>query len=779
MDIDKIVLNGVWQLCGRQEKIGRDPEIFRDGAFKITDAAVPGNIELELCRAGWTPDPFVGTNSNAYRKYESWEWFFEKEFEVAETTGEFELEFAGLDCFGTVWVNGVKIGESHNALIPAVFRFSGELLKKGKNILSVHIASPVNAFRKEPLVPMSVNISPFGMEQTRVRKPAHSWGWDIAPRLALGGIIRDVTLTRIPAVRIVDWAMVLCKIENNVAELRFHCKFETESPDFEGLTVFTEGVCGDSRWYNELQPWSCQTASKFALPSPKLWYPRYYGEQNLYDAVIGIKDADGNILDCKKFSYGIRTVRLDIKPTATENPEPDFQFYVNNVPVRAWGLNHVPCDALHSRDRERLPEIMKLAEEVNLNILRIWGGGIPEDDYFYDFCDSKGIMVWHDFMYGCALYPTDEAFLKEAEREAIAILQTRRHHASIVLWAGDNECDIWPFCVQNRFLDPNDNLLNRKLLPDVCRLYTPGTPYMPSSPFISPESLRKGLLCNAPDPAMLAPEQHKWGCHEYFKSDFYKTNASFVSETGYHACANVSALKKFLNPDKLWPWDNEEWYHHASNPFMPNEDYNYRIKIIADQILEFFGMVPECVEDFACASQIVQAEANQYFVECARAKRKMSGMTLWNLIDCWPHFSDAIVDYYYGRKLSYFYCKRHFAPFLIMVGEAAGWHWPVIACNDSAQVRKGHYRVYRFEGETLSEGKFELQPGEIIQLDRIPCSCTEQALLLIEWVFEDGTKGGNHLVTGRPRYDFETFRNKWLPAIAALDGSFEASQTGQ
>lgn len=776
---ENISLNGSWKLYGRPEVIGRAPGIFHDGPIQIADAAVPGNIELELCRAGMTPEPFFGRNSNAYHAYEGFEWCFEREFTLEDAEGNFELELAGIDCYGTVFINGEKVGNSHNALIPAVFDPS-KFLTKGCNTISVHIASPINVFRSEPLVPMAVNICPFGLEQTRMRKPAHSWGWDIAPRLPLGGIFRDVTLRKLKPVRIVDWATVMCDANESEANLRFFCKFETDRHDFAGLIVETEGVCGDSRWFVQQRPWSSQQALCIRVENPVLWWPKHYGEPKLYHASITIRDeTSGNVLDCVKFMYGIRSIALEYKPVATYHPEPDFQFIVNGVPIRTWGMNHVPCDALHSRDRERMPQILKLAKEANLNMLRIWGGGIPEDEMFYDFCDREGILIWHDFMYGCALYPDDDAFLKEAEHEAIEILRVRRHHACIALWAGDNECDSATYFMRSRYRDPAHNKLTREILPQVCERYAPGAVYLPSSPYISEECQKKGRESGVRDASLMAPEQHLWGSHEYFKNDFYKATTSFVSETGYHACPNVSALKKFLPAEKLWPWDNDDWYHHACNPFMPNMDYNYRIQIIPDQIAEFFGEIPDGLEAFALASQICQAEANQYFLERARASRKYSGMLIWNLIDCWPHFSDSVVDYYYGKKLSYYYCKRHMNDFLIMAGDAADWHWAITMCNDSNRTRRGVYTIRAYQGEVLVSGEFTAAPGEIRQLTRIRCLATDQQLLLIEWEFDDGTRGGNHKVTGTPRYDFRKFRDEWLPAIAALDNGFNAAEIGR
>jgi beta-mannosidase len=462
-----------------------------------------------------------------------------------------------------------------------------------------------------------------------------------------------------------------------------------------------------------------------------------------------------------------------MKEIATKMPEPDFQFVVNGVPVRAFGLNHVPCDALHSRDSERVHDILQLAAGADINILRIWGGSVPESDDFYCFCDREGIMIWHDFMFGCAIYPADRAFLEEAEREAIEIVRARRHHACIVLWAGDNECDTAPSYTFSHYADPNTFKLSREVLPNVCRLYAPSTPYLPSSPYVSPECFKLGTEMGLDDPALIAPEQHIWGSHEYFKSRFYQTDASFVSETGYFGSPCVSSLKKFLSPDCLWPWDNEEWYHHASNPFKPDCSYDYRIRRLPELIQEYFGFLPDNVEDFALASQICQAEANKYFVERGRLSPKMSGMTIWNLIDGWPHFSDAIVDYYFGKKISYWYCRRDFASFLIAADEAADWHRKICYCNDSNEWRSGRYVIREFGKGVIAEGNFSAAPRSRGVLENFETPALNQGLLLIEWTFEDGSRGANHAIMGLPRYDYKTYRDLWLPAIAELDNSFD------
>jgi beta-mannosidase len=205
------------------------------------------------------------------------------------------------------------------------------------------------------------------------------------------------------------------------------------------------------------------------VKNPLLWWPKHYGKPNLYHVSMTlVDDFTGEEMDRREFDFGIRTVRLDMKEIATKMPEPDFQFVVNGVPVRAFGLNHVPCDALHSRDSERAHDILQLAAGADINILRIWGGSVPESDDFYCFCDREGIMIWHDFMMACGAYPRDEEFMREFAAEAVAAVRRLRHHPAIVVWAGDNECDgSYALMLGD---DPANNTLTRKLLPDICSI---------------------------------------------------------------------------------------------------------------------------------------------------------------------------------------------------------------------------------------------------------------------------------------------------------------------
>ncbi len=768
----KIDLNGQWLLGGQLEQ----------GSAKVENltATVPGNIETDLFANGIIADPYIKMNAKKLRDYEFFEWEYSRTFEYGGVNRKVELVFDGLDCYATIYLNGHDIGNCQNALITQKFE-STNALKKGVNQLTVKIHSANNMFRKYELDAMAFSAYPFNYESLRVRKPAHAWGWDITPRMALGGIFRPVYLQDIPPVHFKEISLHLARLENNTATMMLNYHFVTDQPVIKDLAVKVSGVCGNSNFSTQMPAWSTAGVIRFDIPDPALWWPRGYGKANLYDVTVELFNGE-TVIAVQKFTTGIRKITLKANEVWTDGEQPDFQFYVNFTPINIHGCNHVPADALHANDVKRLPELIGLAADLNCNMLRLWGGGIYESPVFYDLCDQNGILIWHDFMMGCAVYPQDDEFLKVIEEEATQIVKRLRHHPSIALWAGDNECDCVPFWGLN--FDPNRNLITRKVLPQVILRHDPTRVFLPSSPWYSPEAVAKGAAINERfDPTFLAPEQHLWGPRDYFKSDFYRnTKASFTSEIGYHGCPGASSIKRFISSDKLWPYNNnDEWDFHASNPFHgDNASLNYRTYLMADQIKEMFGKLPDNLEDYALASQICQAEAKKFFIELVRSKSKMTGILWWNLIDCWPQFSDAVVDYYYCKKLAYHYIKRVQQDVVVMVGDADSWHQNVIVANDSNQEITGRYKVWNSgNNEIFSEKDFVVKCNGKIVVDRVKVCTTVKRLLLISWQLKDGKAGVNHTVCGNPQFDLEVFRNDWLPKIAGLDNAFIAEKTGK
>ncbi len=758
-------LNGTWDLTIEQELTGREKATI--------PVAVPGNLELALQEAGLAPDSFFDLGGLAYRKYEFFSWRFCREFEYNGGAKAVQLTFHRIDPYSEIYLNGVLLGKAGNGLIEHCFRCE-KLLRSGNNELVVLMKSAVNHIRQQTLEPSNYSAYPFNYESLWVRKPAHVWGWDITPRLALGGIWGDVTLEELPEHRFGEIYVQTMQANPEQAALSLHYNFTTTLPDYSGLELEISGQCEKSKFQEKVPVWLHAGFARVKIPAPRLWNPRNYGEPNLYSIRLALLH-EGQTIAEKTIRAGIRTLSLRRSDLPGRTHENAFAFIVNGTEVRIQGTNHVPLDALHSRDAERLPVFLDMLRDLNCNMVRVWGGGTYESDAFYDFCDENGILVWQDFMMGCATYPADQEFCEIIRQEAESVIHRLRQHPSLALWAGDNECDIFALACGLR-LSPENIRVTREILPEVLRRLDPDRPWLASSPYFSPQ-----VQILAPDGNQeFCPEKHLWGARNYYRTAYYaQPDASFVSEIGYHGCPSVSSLRRFLPEDKLWPWrDNPSWFYHASNPYLGSNDMlNYRIQLMADQIQEVFGLEPKNIEEFALLSQICQAEAKKFFIETARMNRpQQSGILWWNLLDCWPQFSDAVVDYYFNKKLAYFYIKRVQQPTCLMISEPCGWNHKVLLDNASALVAKGHWRVRTCCGQILAEGEFQAEPNTLIEVASLRISLAEQKLLLLDWKDNRSARGVNHYWVGSPPFSAKRYCQEYLPLLAEMDDSFKAAE---
>ncbi|MBQ4349875.1 MAG: glycoside hydrolase family 2, partial [Clostridia bacterium] len=388
---------------------------------------------------------------------------------------------------------------------------------------------------------------------------------------------------------------------------------------------------------------------------------------------------------------------------------------------------------------ERLPAILPMLDDLGCNIVRCWGGNVYENDLFYDYCDAHGIMVWQDFAMACGVYPQDREFLDAMREEVIAVVKRLRNHPSIILWAGDNECDC-AYAWGGEDRDPNDNRITREIIPDVLRITDYSRPYLPSSPYIDEEAYRtRGEIS----------ENHLWGPRDYFKGDYYRnTVCHFASETGYHGCPSPASLAKYIDPDHLWPClGDREWLVHAATmDGREDSPYGYRIRLMWNQVETLFGKDGPATADlasFSLASQISQAEAKKYFIERFRlSKWRRTGIIWWNLIDGWPQISDAIVDYYLDRKLAYSYIRRSQKPFCLMFDEPEDGRLTLYAVNDTRTAKTFNYSVTNDRDHVILAGSSRVGPDESAPVASIPATA-EKRYYLIRW--DDGEERGiNH-----------------------------------
>ncbi len=764
-------LNGKWNLyyypCYEKE-IKTVSELKKSELTPIS-AEVPGNVELDLVKAGILPsDLFKGMNILQAEKYETYEWWYEKEFEVKEKPEEDEnmiLLFGAVDCYADYFLNGEKIGYSENMFLANKFDISDKLKYGKKNILHVHIYSAVIKASECKIEPDNIAYTwHTTSESVLTRKAPHSYGWDIMPRAVSAGIWRDVELKKEKKYKFRYMYFTTNSCSEEEAQIFF--LYDTVLPKrFIGrkLNCIITVSSGDSKVIHKCR---VTNASKvvFSIPKPKLWWPKHYGKANIYDAKVELKDDEGNTVICENTKFGVRT--LTLKRSDTVEKGGCFEFIVNGKRIMAVGTNWVPMDVYHSRDKGRYGKALDMAEDLGCNIIRCWGGNVYEDHEFFDFCDVHGIMVWQDFSMACHYYPQNEIFFKLIEHEAISVIEKLRNHPSIVLWSGDNEID--SMLAMSFNVDPKVNRITREILPRVVERFDPYRPYIASSPYISEKAFNSGENKQG---SKFYPEDHLWGPRDYFKSEFYKGSAAyFVSETGYHGCPSKKSIEKFIDEDKLWPYqNNEQWNLHSSD----QENNSGRTMIMHNQVKQLFGDVPTDMEDYIIASQISQAEAKKFFIERIRSKMaRNGGIIWWNLVDGWPQMSDAVVDYYYDKKLAYNYIKRSQAGFMIMVDEIENWGQEVICCNSTLREIKGDYRIYDIDTkEILSEGNFNAGPNCNTRLVKIPVMYSNKRMLIIEWTVIGKTSFNTYLC-GTPGFDFQKYKF-WLERISELEKKYK------
>jgi beta-mannosidase len=788
----RISLDGEWQLVHFAE--GQHPVAHPDDLAPVSleplVAQVPGNVELDLVRAGVLPDPFYADHIRGLRPYETHEWWYTREFALPEGSsgGQWDLVFAGLDTLATAWVNGIEVGSSANQLVEHRFDVTTALGTEpdAVNQVTVRLRPPLNAARRR-----HYDVASMSWEQREeglfIRKAPHMWGWDIMPRAVSAGIWRPVWLEKRSSHAIDQLYYWASEVAEHGTTLSVRFQFHTDLGELEGLHLRFYGHCDDHSfefdWPVEFVTGGC----RIPVPDARLWWPKGYGEANLYRVTAQLYQAD-RLLAERTDRIGIRrvevrrteragsaqsprgsadgTTRWDVPP----DPESHFLFVVNGEPIMVKGANWVPLDAFHSRDAGRVERAVALFDDLGCNMIRCWGGNVYEDHRFFDLCDEYGIMVWQDFAFACCRYPQTEDFLAQVRAEVEAVVEKLRNHPSLVLWCGDNEIDA---AYVSDSLDPGENRLTREVIPQVVHRRDPQRAYVPSSPYVPPSVVGEA------DPWGSTPEQHLWGPRGYFKSPFYtQHSAHFIGEIGYHGCPNVSSIRLFISPERLWPWDNnDEWQVHAVYHWRHQAIDRDRIALMANQIRELFGSVPDNLEDFALASQISQAEAKKFFIESTRLRKwRTSGILWWNVIDGWPQFSDAIVDYYFGRKLAYHFIGRVQQPVCVVIGEPGpGKYLPVIVCNDTRHPAQVHYRIWEeASSETLLEGDFCVPANQNWQVDRIRTFASDQRLYLMEWSV-NGERFGNHYLSGSPPFSLERYR-QWLCEIAALPRPFDADQ---
>ena len=724
-------------------------------------AQVPGNVIGDLHRAGLIGDPYWDCNSVALRPWEFVDFTYHVDFQVVKLNSRerLQLHFGGIDTIAEIRLNGTVVGQAQDMFIAHDFDVT-DAIRDGANRLEVAIQSSVNYARQFQRPPFATH-QRYNYESLYIRRARHTYGWDIAPRIVGAGLWRGVSLETLKPERWGKTYLYTYNIENGCVHLLLDWSFVTDAPTLDGFQIRLALECGASTLEKTFPAYFVTGTQRIPFPDAKLWWPLGAGEQNLYEVTLDLIH-DGKTVDAKHFRTGLREITLDRTETLAEDGSGQFRFVVNGVPIFVKGSNWVPSEALHGEHPERVPQALALFRDLGCNMVRCWGGNIFEGDDFFDLCDEYGLMVWQDFMGACEIPPQDEWYLKLIATEAQAAIEALRQHPSLALWCGDNEGDESFFYspAQRRRL-PSANIVSRQILPQAVALHDPARDYLPCSPYLADDLKRRNARYRS-------PEQHLWGPRDNHKNPFYKDNlAIFASEIGYHGMPCEASIKEFL-PKASWNGrvGNAGWNCHAAQPFGDMDgDFSYRTQLMINQVDGCFGEVPEDLHGFIEASQIVQAEAMKFFIESFRQRKwRRSGLIWWNVIDGWPQFSDAVVDYYYRRKLAYYYIRNAQQPVHLSFAEPANWRIGLIAANDTMAPAVGPYRVYDLDsGETFDEGSFRVDANAATTVKQIRISQGRARMLVVEWE-TDGRKCFNHYALGFPPVSLKQYHG-WLQTL--------------
>ena len=512
-------------------------------------AQVPGDIHLDLQRAAVIDDPFYDLNFQACRWVAERDWTYRKTFTVDEAfiNDRVDLVFEGIDTAADVYLNDVHVAYVENMF--TIWRFDvTHLVRPGANTLMVKMRAIARLARER----QTGEETAYACKgRVHIRKAQMSFGWDNVPEILTTGIYRPVYLESFAAARIADVCVKNLELQADAARLRIETHLETLGPDPLILT-YSLSLNGESvAWHNREVSGDWDTF-EFAVPSPQLWWPHTLGEPVLYDLDVALSDGSA-VVDAAYQAVGIRTVEV------IEEEQPgdatSFIFAVNGKRLFVYGANWQPLNAFTSQVTDlKYQAVLAMAKDAGFNMFRVWGGGIVERDVFYDLCDRLGILIWQDFFFACALYPTDQAFLDEVVREERQIITRLRNHPAIALWCGDNEIDM----IYHHRKPDNYKELNKisyELTGPLLDELDGNRFYLPSSP-----SSKVGLPINPKSRNM-----HNWDFWHGKKhhKEFAKDESRFLSEFGRYAAPRFEHLAAFIPPEKRWPFENESYAYHS------------------------------------------------------------------------------------------------------------------------------------------------------------------------------------------------------------------------
>lgn len=694
----------------------RTPRLSLDGAWEFcrTDAEspgewlpgrVPGCVQTDLMVAGRLDDPFFGTNENEAQWVGRARWAYRRRFDAPALAAGARayLVFEGLDTFARVFLNGVPVGSADNMFI--LWRFDvTEALAEGANEVSVSFDSTearAKVLAEAYGIPLASAArapnAPF------VRKAQCHFGWDWGPTLLTVGIWRPVRLEVVPRARIASLDAWGDPAEGGTAVL--HAVIEAQGSSLEGLTVEAVARAPTGRAVvgrAEVPLKDGRAAIAIPMAAARLWWPNGMGAQPLYRLGLRLR-AGRSVVDEGTVRVGIRHLELVREPDAWGR---SFHFRVNGRPLFAKGANWIPADAFPARvTTEDCRRLVADCAAVGMNMLRVWGGGYFEDPPFYDACDEHGILVWQDFLFGCALYPgDDDAFAENVRLEAEAAVKRLRPHTCLALWAGNNEIESgwfewgWSKTHPERIWRAYERIFH-DILPAAVAAFDGRRAYIPSSP----TSQEVG---HPNDPA--SGDAHLWNVWhgQDDHAGYLKCDHRFVSEFGFQSIPAMETMRAAIPADEM-RLDSPAMLQHQKSPG-GNEKVDRAVR-------RWFGR-PKDFASLVYLSQVYQALTVRTGVEhWRRSAPRTMGALYWQANDCWPVASWAGLDFFGRWKALHYAARRFFAPYLAsgLSDEQGARVWATADFEAPPANAELIWQVRTCDGRVLREGyrPERLEPG--------------------------------------------------------------------
>ncbi len=609
---------------------------------------LPASVHTSLLKNKMIEDPFYRDNEAKLQWIEEKDWEFQTTFDVDSLTMQrkhIELSFKELDTYAHIYLNDTLILETDNLFRTWRTDVKKWLKPKG-NRLHVYFESPT--------VKNGDDWKALGYElpggiRTMSRTAQFHYGWDWGPRFVGAAIGKSPEIIAWDDLLIEDLYVTTQSISEASAKLVARFRYRAD----ENMSVSVISRDGKRKAIEDRRfiPGVHEDSVTFEVEHPQLWWCVGMGEPHLYDFSVEVKRGV-RTLDKVESRMGIRTIQL---VTEKDKDGESFYFKLNGVRVFAKGANYIPQDIFQDRvTPDHTKRLIESAVASNMNMLRVWGGGIYEDDLFYQLCDARGIMVWQDFMFACALYPGNGKFLKSAAAESYEQIERLRQHPCMALWCGNNEnSEAWNHWgwqmsfseAQRKQLWRDYQLLFVDILPTYVANYANGIPYWESSPKYGrgdAKSLKEG-------------DAHYWGVwHDSEPFEMYDQKIPrFMSEYGFQSFPEWKTIESFTLPED----------RTLESPVMLAHQKHPRGNVLIAEYMKRSYRPTKKFEDFVYVSQLLQAEGMRTGMEAHRRNKPYCMGTLyWQLNDVWPVASWSSIDYFGRWKALQYYTRDAYRP---------------------------------------------------------------------------------------------------------------------